>query len=159
MVSNRASVQYTEYREYSDLVKQKDWLTSSEALEYIKRECPKCNSYLTLPRSYSQKYSKLYEAAKDGSIVSCKTWTAGGTAVRFYSKESIDHMENYYSMEPKEYAIYNCKRELASARDRIKEDRELVKYYKLELARVKGLDEEDDALSVSRPKYMRHAHP
>ena len=156
MLNTNANVEYTQYQEYSDLIREKDWLTSSEAVEYVNRECPHCRDRLTLPRAYSQKYSKLYEAANDGSIISCKTWTAGGTAVRFYSKESIDHMENYYSMEPKEYAIYKCKRDMASARDRIKEDRELVKHYKLELARVKGLAEDDDGLSDWEYKYNRH---
>lgn len=142
MLNTNANVKYTEYQEYSDLITEKDWLTSSEAWNYIRWHCPGCKPRLAPYHDYSH----LYKAAKDGSIVSCKTWTAGGTAVRFYSKESIDHMENYYSMEPKEYAIYKCKREMALGRDRIKEDRELVKHYRLELARVKGLAADDDSL-------------
>jgi hypothetical protein len=152
MLNTNANVEYTQYQEYSDLIREKDWLTSSEAVSYIRRNCPRCKPWLAPYHNYSY----LYKAAKDGRIVSCKTWTAGGTAVRFYSKESIDHMENYYSMEPKEYAIYKCKRDMASARDRIKEDRELVKHYKLELARVKGLAEDDDGLIDWEYKYNRH---
>tara|TARA_R110002060_G_scaffold22099_1_gene29995 strand:+ start:3345 stop:3806 length:462 start_codon:yes stop_codon:yes gene_type:complete len=153
MLNNNANVQYTEVQEYSDILREKDWLTSSEALEYIKRECPRSCWGIT---GHSQKYVGLYRAVRDGQIVSCKTFTSGGTAVRFYSKESIDHRERYYSMEPKEYAVYKCKRDLSFARDRIKEDRGLVKELKLELARVKTLDENDKDLVDWEYEYNKH---
>jgi len=136
MLSN-ANVVYENDRSYLELINQKDWLTSSEAHEYIRKKCPHYFKYVIGNTYSSQKYIKLYQEARDDRIVSCKTWTAGGTAVRFYSKESINHREREHAMEPEEYEIYRCKREISFARERINEDRELIQQLKTELAEAR----------------------
>ena len=135
---SNTNVVYENQKSFEELVENKNWLTSNEAEKYIRHNCPEYWSNV-IGNTYSrQKYVTLYREVKDGNLDSVLSFTPGGTAVRFYSKEHMDYKEKKWTMGEKEYEIYTIKREMEFAKKRISKDRDLMKKLKEELTHARS---------------------
>ena len=96
---------------------RKVWLTSSEAIDYIKANCPglwKC----TFSR-LEQKYSPLYRMAREEVVESYSTFTNGSQCFRFYNKACFDKLEERFPYKDRLSHFKQLKEEVENLQDEL----------------------------------------
>jgi hypothetical protein len=151
-----AEVRCEEELSFEQVREKKSWLTSSEARSYIKDNCVGIWStiYRGWKRHRDRPYYPLYRLIKEGILEGKGGFDLGGRWTRFYSKESIDDLENLWREQSGYYDRQKLIRRKLILKEKFQEEVEKIEKMELELLKpiqdkIDNLDEDISRCATS----------